>query len=41
MIRLFTVTLFNFNSEHIMQNARLNELQAGIKIVGRNKQPHI
>ena len=41
MIRLFTVTLFNFNSEHIMQNARLDELQAGIKIVGRNKQPQI
>ena len=25
--------LFNFYSEHIMQNARLDEAQAGIKIV--------
>ena len=28
--------LFNFYAEHIMQNARLNETQAGIKITGRN-----
>ena len=28
--------LFNFYSEYIMQNARLDESQAGIKIVGRN-----
>ena len=28
--------LFNFCEEHIMQNARLNEAQAGIKIPGRN-----
>ena len=28
--------LFNFYAEHIMQNARLNETQAGIKISGRN-----
>ena len=28
--------LFNLYSEYIMQNARLNEEQAGIKIAGRN-----
>ena len=28
--------LFNFYAEYIMQNARLDEAQAGIKIVGRN-----
>ena len=28
--------LFNFYVEHIMQNARLDEVQAGIKIAGRN-----
>ena len=28
--------LFNLYTEHIMQNARLDELQAGIKTVGRN-----
>ena len=28
--------LFNFYAEYIMQNAGLNEAQAGIKIVGRN-----
>ena len=28
--------LFNFYTEYIMQNARLDEVQAGIKIVGRN-----
>ena len=28
--------LFNLYSEHIMRNARLDELQAGIKIGGRN-----
>ena len=27
---------FNFYSEYIMQNARLDEAQAGIKIAGRN-----
>ena len=27
---------FNFNAEYIMQNARLNEAQAGINISGRN-----
>ena len=28
--------LFNVYAEYIRQNARLNELQAGIKIAGRN-----
>ena len=28
--------LFNLHAEHIMWNARLDELQAGIKIAGRN-----
>ena len=28
--------LFNFYAEYIMQNSRLNEAQAGIKIAGRN-----
>ena len=28
--------LFNLYAEYIMQNARLDEVQAGIKIVGRN-----
>ena len=28
--------LFNLYTEYIMRNARLNEAQAGIKIVGRN-----
>ena len=28
--------LFNLNAEYIMQNARLDEAQAGIKIAGRN-----
>ena len=28
--------LFNFHAEHIMRNARLGELQAEIKIGGRN-----
>ena len=28
--------LFNFYAEYIMQNAGLNEAQAGIKIAGRN-----
>ena len=30
------VTLFNLYAEHIMRNARLDEAQVGIKIVGRN-----
>ena len=28
--------LFNLDAEHIMRNAVLDELQAGIKIAGRN-----
>ena len=28
--------LFNLNAEYIMQNARLDKAQAGIKIAGRN-----
>ena len=28
--------MFNLYTEHIVRNARLNELQAGIKIGGRN-----
>ena len=28
--------LFNFYAEYIMWNARLNEVEAGIKIAGRN-----
>ena len=37
-VRLFIVTLFNFNlfAEWIMWNARLDEAQPGIKISGRN-----
>ena len=35
--RLYIVTLFvNFYAEYIMRNAGLNEVQAGIKIAGRN-----
>ena len=34
---MFTVTcLFNFYAEYIMQNAVLDEAQAGVKIAGRN-----
>ena len=33
---LLSPCLFNLYAEHIMRNARLNELQAGIKIGGRN-----
>ena len=37
MSRLYTVTLFiYFYAEYIMQNAGLDEAQAGIKIAGRN-----
>ena len=37
MTKLYTVTcLFNFYTEHIMQNAGLEEAQAGIKVAGRN-----
>ena len=33
---LLSPCLFNPNAQHIMRNARLDELQAGIKIGGRN-----
>ena len=36
MSRLCIVTLFNLYAEYIMQNARLDEAQTGIKIAGRN-----
>ena len=33
---MLSVCLFNFYAEYIMQNARLDESQTGIKIAGRN-----
>ena len=33
---MFTTSIFNLYAEQIMQNARLDEAQAGIKISGRN-----
>ena len=33
---ILSPSLFNFYAEHIMQNARLNESQAGIKTARRN-----
>ena len=33
---ILSLCLFNFYAEHIMQNARLDEVQAGIKIAWRN-----
>ena len=33
---IFWPCLFNLNAEYIMQNAELDEAQAGIKIAGRN-----
>ena len=37
MSRLYIVTLLiNLHAEYIMRNARLDEVQAGIKIAGRN-----
>ena len=38
MSRLYMLLpcLFNLHAEYIMQNARLDEAQAGIKIAGRN-----
>ena len=33
---LLSPYLFNLHTEHIMRNARLDELQAGIKIARRN-----
>ena len=34
--RILSPCLFNLYAEYIMENARLDEAQAGIKIVGRN-----
>ena len=36
MLRLLSPCLFNFYAEYIMQNVRLDEAQAGIKVAGRN-----
>ena len=36
-----SLCLFNLHAEYIMQNAGLDEAQAGIKIVGRNINNHI
>ena len=36
LIHLFKPCLFNLYSDHIMRSARLDELQDGIKIGGRN-----
>ena len=33
---ILSVCLFNLYAEYVMQNARLDEAQAGIKITGRN-----
>ena len=33
---ILLLCLFNLHAEYIMRNARLNEEQAGIKVVGRN-----
>ena len=33
---ILSPNIFNLYAEHIMQNARLDEAQAGIKIAGRN-----
>ena len=33
---ILSLCLFNLYAEYIMQNARLDEVQAGIKITGRN-----
>ena len=33
---ILSLCLFNLHAEYIMQNARLHEVQAGIKIAGRN-----
>ena len=35
-VRTLSPCLFNLYAEYIMQNARLDESQAGIKIAGRN-----
>ena len=36
MLRLLSPCLFNFYAEYIMQNVRLDEALAGIKIARRN-----
>ena len=33
---IFSPSLFNLDAEYIMQNAQLDEVQAGIKIARRN-----
>ena len=33
---ILSLCLFNLYAEYIMQNARLDEAQAGIKVAGRN-----
>ena len=33
---ILSLYLFNLYAEYIMQNARLDEAQAGVKIAGRN-----
>ena len=33
---MLSLCLFNFYAEYIMQNARLDKAQAGIKTAGRN-----
>ena len=33
---MLSLYLFNFYAEYIIQNVRLDEAQAGIKIAGRN-----
>ena len=35
-IYIYTPCLFNLHAEYIMWNARRDEAQAGIKVVGRN-----
>ena len=36
---IFSLCLFNLYAEYIMQNTRLDEAQAGLKIAGRNNNP--
>ena len=38
---LLSPSLFTLYAEHIMRNARLDELQAGIKIGGRNNLRYV
>ena len=35
-LQIYVTLLFNLYAEYIMQNARLDEAQARIKIAGRN-----